>query len=319
MILSPEILTIYILNALFALLSAIAFYFSVRIFLYWNENSTSQLQYKLEKQSYLSATIIKYIFAIKVPLFLFFIFTLDDMSNIISGAMCAAGVVDATVYGSYLLVLKVLNLYLFAYWIVLHSKDIKFEVQPYVKQKFGLFIGLFFLLVVEIILEIMMFNAIDVTSIVDCCGVIYSSSSQSYLSMVLSLDYFILLGIFYGVFLFLTISYIFKLRYLFSILNLFFIIISLITLISFFGTYIYELPTHKCPFCFLQKDYNYIGYFLYTFLFIGTFNGLVIAFIEFNKQEIEKFYTLSFLFNFLYVGIVTYYPVIFYIKNGVFL
>lgn len=319
MILTPEILTILILDVVFLIFALIAFYLSTQIVFQWDANATTKLQYSLEKKTHLGATIIKYIFAIKVPLALFFIFSLDKISNVISGAMCAAGVVDATDYGAYLLVLKILNLYLFAYWIVLNSKDVSLESQPYIKQKFALFMVLFFLLVAEIVLEFIMFDAIDIKSVVDCCGVIYSSSSSSYLSYLLNLDSLTLVSIFYGVFGVVLLSYIFKIRYLFALTNLLFLIISLLSLISFFGTYIYELPTHKCPFCFLQKDYNYIGYLLYVLLFIGTFNGLVIEFINFSKEQSSRVYNISILFNSLYLMIVTYYPLSYYLKNGVWL
>ena len=109
MLLTPEVLTILILNGIFALFSIVAFVLSIRIFLRWNIDSTSELQYKLEKESFLASTIIKYIFSIKVPLFLFFVFALDKISNVITGAMCAAGVVDATQIGMSLIVLKIIN------------------------------------------------------------------------------------------------------------------------------------------------------------------------------------------------------------------
>ena len=143
MILSPEVLTIFILNIIFTIFAVIAFILSIKIVLKWDINSTSNLQYSLERQSYLTATIVKYIFAIKVPLFLFFIFTLDKISTVLTGAMCGAGVVDATDYGNYLFVLKIINLYLFAYWIALHNEDIQHENQPYTKMKFGFFIVAF--------------------------------------------------------------------------------------------------------------------------------------------------------------------------------
>jgi hypothetical protein len=319
MVLSPEVLTLFILNAIFVFFATIAFIFSVKIFLKFDINSTCQEQYKLEKQSYLTATIIKYIFIVKVPLFLFFIFSMDKMSNVLNGAMCAAGVVDATPYGTYLIVLKILNLYLFAYWLVLHNEDIKHENQPFIKMKFGLFLVAFFLLVGEIILEGVMFNAIDIKKVVDCCGAIYSSSSSSYFSNILNIKVSILLTIFYINFFFIVVFYFLKKRYFFAISNLIFIIISIITLISFFGTYIYELPTHHCPFCFLQRDYYYIGYLIYTLLFIGTFYGLIVGFLKTSQKNTELYYKISLIFNSFYVILLTIYPAIFYMKNGVWL
>lgn len=315
MLLSPEVLTLLILNVIFAIFSIVAFVLSVKIFLNWNINATSKSQYMLEKQSYLSATIIKYIFAIKVPLFLFFIFTLDKVSNVLTGAMCGAGVVDATQFGTYLIVLKILNLYLFAYWLKLHSEDMKDEHQPYTKLKFGVFIALFFFFMFEIILEGVMFNAIEIDKLVSCCGSIYSSSATSSISNIFALDNRVLLTLFYGNFLLIVLFYFLKNRYLFALSNVIFIVVALITLIAFFGTYIYELPSHHCPFCFLQSDYYYIGYLIYLMLFVGTFYGLVVAFIK----ESQRSYNISIVFNTLYVILLTSITVVYYLKNGVWL
>ena len=316
MMLSPEVLAILILNMLFLFFGIIAFVLSIRIFLKWNLNSTSKLQYKLEKESFLTATIIKYLFAIKLPLFLFYIFTLDKISNVLTGAMCAAGVVDATEYGTYLFIIKILNIYLFGSWLVLHFLDIKRENMPYSRMKFGFFIVLFFFLAAEVILETVMFSAIDVDKMVSCCGTLYSSSATSYISTIFLIDTPILLTLFYGNFALIVLLYFLKKKELFSMANIVFLIISIVSLIVFFGTYIYELPTHHCPFCFLQKDYYYVGYFIYIFLFTGTFYGLITGFV---KRGNEKNFKISMIFNTLYVALVSAYPIIYYFKNGVWL
>jgi len=41
--------------------------------------------------------------------------------------------------------------------------------------------------------------------------------------------------------------------------------------------YIYELPTHHCPFCILQKEYGYIGYLIYVTLLGGAIAGLSVG------------------------------------------
>jgi len=319
MLLTPEILTIFILNILFLVFSFIAFINSLKILLHYDVNATTKEQYELEKKSYLTATIIKFIFYVKIPIFIFFIYTLDNISTFLPGAMCAAGVVNATSYGVPLLFLEVLNLYVFALWIVMNNEDMKYENQPYLKQKFLLFFFAFFLLITEIILESMMFFSLDVNSVVDCCGAIFSTTDKTYMAQILGMSPKIQLSSFYGIFFLMLFSYIIKNRYIFSVLNLLFLIISIITLIAFFGTYIYELPTHHCPFCLLQKDYDYVGYFLYLFLFMGTFYGFVIGLINFKSSEIEKKFKLSLLFNTIYLLAVTYYPVAYYFKNGVLL
>ena len=319
MLISPEVLTIYILDILFALFATVAFVVSLKIFKGYDRDATTALQYELEKKGYLAATIIKYLFFIKVPFFLFFIFTLDSISFVLPGAMCGAGVVNASSEATPLLFLKILNIYLFAYWIVLDKEDMSDESQPYMKQKFGLYLLFYMLLMVEMFLEFRMFFSIDIKSVVDCCGAIFSHSDGSYMGELLGLSSSLYITLFYGNFFLLVLSYFMKNRYLFALLSLLFIAVALLTLIAFFGTYIYELPTHHCPFCLLQSDYHYVGYLLYSLLFLGTFHGVVIGVHHF-KQEIEQKkmqYALGFMM--LYVGIISYYFLGYYFRNGVWL
>lgn len=313
MLLMPEVLSILLLNLIFLLFGLVAFWLSLKIYLFWDIDATSQKQYRLEKQSFLATTIIKFIFSVKIPLFLFFIFTLDKISTSLKGAMCGAGVLDATEYGIYVMILKILNIYLFAFWLKLNFWDIKDINQSYTKKKSLFFIFLFLLLLLEIVLEFLMFNAIEIDKIVSCCGSIYSSSSSSAVSSIFLIDSRVLVVGFYANFLLMFVFY--KNRYVYSVLNLLFIVISLVSLILFFSPYIYELPTHHCPFCILQKDYFYVGYFIYTFLFMGTFYGVLVAFFDDYKSSFK----ISLLFNLLYVILLTSFVALYYIKNGVFL
>lgn len=315
MFLTPEVIAILLLNAIFAVFAFVALLLSIKIYLKWDMNSSSASQYKLEKQSFLGAVIIKYILITKSALFLFFIFTLDKISNVITGAMCAAGVVDATRTGAFLIVLKILNIYLFALWLKLHSQDVNDKLQPYTKMKFGLFMPLFFLLMAEIVLETVMFGSIEIDKMVSCCGSIYSSTSTSAISSLFLLDTSLLVAIFYASFFLMVLFYFIKNRYLFSVINFLFIPISIVSLILFFGTYIYELPSHHCPFCFLQSEYYYVGYLIYILLFLGTFHGISVIFSKERAGSYEK----SLLFNSLYVILLSMYVVVYYIKNGVFL
>lgn len=319
MLISPEVLTIYILDILFALFATVAFIVSLKIVKDYDANTTTVLQYELEKKSYLAATIIKYLFFIKVPFFLFFIFTLDTISFVLPGAMCGAGVVNASSVATPLLFLKLLNIYLFAYWILLDKEDMSIESQPYMRQKFLLYLLFYILLIVEIALEFSMFLNIDVKSVVDCCGAIFSQSDGSYMAQFLGLSSSVFITLLYGNFFLLLLSYFLKNRYIFAFFNLTFIVVALLSLIAFFGTYIYELPTHHCPFCLLQSDYNYVGYALYSLLFLGTFNGVVIGLHLFsvNVQKEKMKYSLAFLT--LYVGMISYYFLGYYLKNGVWL
>lgn len=314
MILSPNTITIMLLNGLFVLFGVVALWLSIRIVRHWDMHSTSNLQYQLEKESYLAATIIKYIFILKIPLFIFFVYTLDSISNLLTGAMCGAGVVDATREGLPLLILKIANIYLFGLWLTLHYRDMSFESLPYSRLKFGLFIVGFVLLMAEIYMEIAMFGAIDVDKIVSCCGSIYSSSSTSHLSHLFNLSNSMVVALFYGSFALLVVAYVVKSRYFFALSNLIFLVVAIVSLILFFATYIYELPTHHCPFCILQSDYYYVGYLLYILLFIGTFYGISLLA---NPQT--RRYRVSMVANLFYLFVLSGYVLKYYIVNGVWL
>lgn len=315
MLLLPEALAILVLDILFLLFGAIAFYLSFNIYRFWDINQTTVLQYGLEKRLYLANTIIKFIFSIKLPLFLFFIFTLDKISNVIKGAMCAAGVVDATVYGLYLLALKIVNIYLFVFWLKLNYLDINHQHLPYTRKKSLLFISIFFLLVAEIVLDFLFFDAINIDKIVSCCGNIYSSSASSLISSAFKIEPFYLYIIFYGFYALMILFYILRSREFYATINLLFIPISLVAIITLFSPYIYELPTHHCPFCLMQSDYYFVGYFIYSVGFLGTSYGLMVAFFEDFQSSFKK----SLIFNSLYVILLSSYILFYYLKNGVFL
>jgi hypothetical protein len=64
---------------------------------------------------------------------------------------------------------------------------------------------------------------------------------------------------------------------LFSVASILFFLISCVSFLSFISLYFYELPTHRCPFCVLQKEYGYVGYLLYASLLTGAVSGLGIG------------------------------------------
>jgi hypothetical protein len=192
----------------------------------------------------------------------------------------------------------------------------------FTRLKFGFYLFIYLVFLVETIIEITMFSSIEVDKLVSCCGTLYSNSTGSYLSSLYAFDNSMILGVFYSIFTLLIISYFLKNDFLYVILNLLFLIISLLSLIMFFGTYIYELPTHHCPFCMLQKEYNYIGYIIYIFLFLGTFYGFIPALKNIVldiKEKQNYYYKISIVSSTIYVIIVSLYPIVFYIKNGVWL
>jgi hypothetical protein len=118
------------------------------------------------------------------------------------------------------------------------------------------------------------------------------------------------------------------LGYLFSFASSLFFLISCAALISFISLYFYELPTHHCPFCILQREYGYIGYLLYGSLLCGVVSGIGvgvlmpfrrIASLSRNLAEFQKRLTLICLVSYLlFAGISSYRMVITDFTLGLF-
>ncbi|WP_201352687.1 hypothetical protein [Hydrogenimonas urashimensis] len=318
--LNPDVIAIVMLDAILFLFALTALAISVQIVRRWDSAATTPLQYRLEKRAYLVATIIKFIFYLKLPLFVYFIYTLDLLSAILPGAMCAAGVTNATVYGMPLFVVKILDLYLFGLWIVVHTIDMHKPDYPFTKMKFWLFILIFPFFALEVGLEVLHFKGINPHVIVSCCGTLFSAAKSSAASLFITLPVPVILALFYGNFALILMAWLLKRPGLTAFLNLLFVPVAIVSLIAFFSTYVYELPHHHCPFCLLQSDYHYVGYLMYTALFAGTFFGIA-AWVgkKLGYPAAKRWTRWSLIGDILYVALVSFYPIAFYLKNGVWL
>jgi len=310
------LLFIEVVLFLFAIYSVII---AINILKNWDFNSTSPKQYSLEKKSFLVSTIIYFTILAKSFMFLFFASTLDSLSSIVPGAMCAAGIINANSYGNILLFLKIIIIFIFALWIILNRLDLKSTTYPYIKKKYFIYIITFILLLSEIILDYLYFSNISTSKPVLCCSIVFVSSNDTNgLPFNLSIDMMLL--IFYILYFLIIITSQTKQNLISFLSSILFLFVAYYSVTYFFGTYIYELPTHKCPFCMLQKEYYYVGYLVWISLFFGVFFGSSSYLLKlFTKKEFAFTYKYSIIFNTIFVLVCTSYVVVYYLKNGVFL
>lgn len=317
-LLSPYLSTVFIVDMILLILGSVALFWSLKIALFFDRDNTSSSQYKLATKGYLVATIIMFILSIKLLIFLYFIWTMDSLSSLVPGAMCAAGIVSATEYGSAMFGLKIVNLFLLCSWILIHLNDMKSIESQFLKLKFTLFQPLFFLLVLEFILELAHFSRISTDTPVACCSVIFSQSSIQTRAFYHTHSF--ILGLFFGSFILYLVSSFLKKAIFFGILSISFGMSCIYAIIRFFSPYIYELPTHMCPYCLLQKEYYYIGYFIYILLFLGVLFGVNTLVLHVIKLKVpKKFYSLGVLANSVLLILLCAYPLFYYIRNGVWL
>ena len=318
-LLSNEIIIFLFVQIILFILLSIAFYFSLSIIKNWDFNKTTNKQYKLEKTSYLVILIISFTLIVKIVLFPYFAYSLDNLSNIVPGAMCAAGIVGANEFGQINLALKILILFFIGVWLIINSLDLKEKTYPFTKKKYFLYIFIFILSIIELFLDFSFLENISTKEPVMCCSVIFGVNNTG-TKIPFDLSIFNLLIVFYLLYILTTILSLQKSSFINLIINFMFLYIGYYAVTYFFSTYIYQLPTHQCPFCMLQKEYDFIGYFIWGTLFLGTFFG-VSSFIlkTFINKDLVYTYKYSLIFNTLFVFLCSFYVIRYYLVNGVFL
>ena len=310
---------VYLFSEVIVLIFSIYMLFTdIKLIRYWDFNSFTSRQFKLEKQGFLLSTIATFIFTVKLILLIYFVYMIDSLSTIIPGAMCGAGVISANSYGLNLLFVKLTTLFTLLLYLVLNYLDLQAKEYPLLKVKIWVLVVAISLIFLESFLDISYFLNIDISQPVSCCSSLYGTLEGAN-PLPFNLDIKMLLILFYTLFIAVISAMLLENRTLTIALILLFGVVSYYSVVYFFGTYIYQLPTHKCPFCMMQRDYYYVGYFVWGFLISSLFFGLIWAIIGFLNYKLEQLRKLSILFLILFVLLCSSYVIFYYLKNGVFL
>ena len=270
------------------LLSFFAVYASVigiGILRHWDIDSGSERQLVLERKTYLISTVLAYLMAFELFSLFLFIYTADALHTLFVGAMCAAGSLNVGSYGYSVLLVKIVNVVLCGAWLVVNHVDNQAQDYPLIRAKYKLLIVLTVMLLLGAFLLIGYFGGLRADVITSCCGTLFSESRQSITNELAGVGSYTAKVI-------LLVSFFFLIRFgvrflwsrrsarLFSSLSVWFFVFALVAVVSFISLYFYEMPTHHCPFCVLQKDYYYIGYPMYIALLSGVISGLSLGILQ---------------------------------------
>jgi hypothetical protein len=318
-LLNPHTIVYLLSEGVLWLMLAIAAGVSVHILLRWDFGSTSEEQYALERRAYLVMTILLFAFGMKFLLLPFFVFGIDRLSDLVPGAMCAAGVISANDYGMPLLFLKLLILFLLMLWMTLNHYDLEAKRYPWFRLKGGLFLLIFGLATAELWMDWAYFTHIDIHRPVSCCSALFGQLEGAN-PLPFGLDVPKLLLLFYLLYGLIVVATLAR-QTLMEVLGYgLFVVVAYYAVVYFFGTYVYELPTHKCPFCMLQKEYYYVGYLIWGSLFGGVFLGLTAGILRLTiGVETARQARAALLLVSLFVLLCSLYVGVYYIRNGVLL
>jgi hypothetical protein len=325
MILHPGILALLVSSLLVSTMVVYSAVCGIGILRNWDISSGSERQLLLERKTYLISTILAYFLGFQLISLFLFIHTADNICPLFTGAMCAVGTLSANPFGYPTLLCKVAVFILAGLWLILNHVDSRGCDYPLIKTKYRFLLGIAPIAVAETILQGSFFLNLKPDVITSCCGSLFGTGGGGPAAELAALPAVPAMIVFYSV---MALTTGWGIRFyltgkegaLFAGLSGITCLVSMASVISFISLYFYELPTHHCPFCILQREYIYIGYPLYLFLLTGTVFGLGvgllgpfrgIASLSGIIPSLRKKLTLASLVSYLIFTAIVTWPVLF--------
>ena len=97
MLLHPSIIALMTGSALTALMILYAAYHGFLILRHWDLSNGSELQLRLERRTYLISTIVGLALVFQLASLFLYVYTVDSLCTLFTGAMCAAGTFPSTI------------------------------------------------------------------------------------------------------------------------------------------------------------------------------------------------------------------------------
>jgi hypothetical protein len=321
----PGIIALFISSLLISAMVLYASFIGALILRYWDIQSGSETQLGLERKTYLISTIIGYAFVFQLFSFFLFIYTADALHPFFTGAMCAVGSLNVNQWGFPLVILKIVTFLLAGLWLIINYTDNRGYDYPLIKVKYLLLLAIAPLILTETIIQAKYILGLNPEIITSCCGSLFTADTTGVASEIISWPLPLMEITFYVAMIgALALGAVFyrtgKMGYGFSAAIFLTLPIAIASLISFISIYFYELPTHHCPFCLLQKEYGYIGYGLYLLLLVGGLAGMGVGLLMPFRQipslqeslpKIQKHLALTSIIFYLLFTIIATYQIIF--------
>jgi hypothetical protein len=281
-ILHPAVLALVVSSVATSGLLLYAARWAVVILRRWDLASGSALQLELERRTYLLSTILGLVLVFELASVFLYVYTADGLAPLFTGAMCAAGTLHASPWGYPVLLLKLANAVLAGLWLALNHADGSGHDYPLIRPKYLLLLALTPPVLLEAVLQLRHFAALEPEVITSCCGSLFGRGGAGLGSDLAAAPPRAAAWAFYGV-----VAGAIGAALLFrrtgrgatalAALAGLALPVSLVAVIAFVSPYVYELPTHHCPFCLLQAEYRFMGYPLYAALLGGGVAGLSVG------------------------------------------
>ncbi|MDM8557144.1 hypothetical protein QUF75_20680 [Desulfococcaceae bacterium HSG7] len=325
MLVNPAIIGLALCSFMVSVAAIYASVLGVQIIRQWNLKSGSQKQLILERKTYLVSTVLNYVMGCELFSLFLFITMADRIHTLFIGAMCAVGTLNANEFGYVTLIFKAMNFIFCGIWLTVNYLDNKGYDYPLIRFKYKLLLSITPLIVAETVWLLNYLIRLEPEIITSCCGTLFNEDAQTVAGELAHLPSYKTKIFFYACLIFtlgvgIYFYFMGKGAVILALLNTALFFISLASVISFISLYYYELPTHHCPFCLIQKEYHYIGYALYLSLFLamimGASLGVINRFKKFDSLKkitsvIQKRFCCISMAGYFIFGIIATYPIIF--------
>lgn len=279
MILQPAVLALLGSSLLVGALLAHSAAWAARILQGWDLASGSERQLRLERRTHLVSTVVGYVLVFELASLFLYVFTADALAPLFTGAMCAAGSLHANRWGYPVLLLKILAFVLAGLWLVLNRADALGHDYPLLKVKYRFLLVLVPVVLLEMALQAAYFAGLRPEVITSCCGSLFGAGGRGFGSDLAGVPPRLAGGAFLLLLVGAVASGVLFRRsgrggWMLGASSLLVLPVGLAAVVSWLSPYVYELPTHHCPFCLLQREYHWIGYPLYAALLGGSLTGV---------------------------------------------
>ncbi len=270
---------------------------------------------KQYKNVYLLAYSLALYLVLHFLLLIYTLYAIDDLAEILKGAMCGAGVVGANALLEPFILAKGITFFFALFTVSLYSENERLSVRKYDK-KIAIFFALFLLsLFAESGLIFSAASTFESSKIVSCCSSLFAAAPAFLTFPIDPLFTAILFNVTVFSVLF---SMIYKNALLGFISIFLFAFFAYLSYVYFYSPYIYELPTHKCPYCALSSHYYFIGFAIFIAYFIALQSTLLYFFTYlFCDKASKKIALVAIISVATLTLLLDLQPIIYYLKNGV--
>ncbi len=275
MILDPTVMALLLSGSFAMAVVSLGGGFAFHVLRHWDPASGHARQIAMEKVTYLVATAIKLVLVVQMVALILFVHKADRMAVLFTGAMCALGTLRVNAYGMPAFLWQIAVFFAAGLWLIVNAADNAGRHYPFTRLKYGLLLFLAPSILVAGYLTWRYFLALDPNVITSCCSKLFAPDGEGLQADLAAMDPKLALwGLFGGFGLIVTLAlWAWRQRWgaaAFGFGGLVYFVFAIVAVISAVSPYIYEAPTHHCPFCILKPEYGFIGYGLYLPLFAAA-------------------------------------------------